>query len=276
MITANNLEVDPTDQLLKNVLVEYPLLDAKSETRLIAQAQEGNDQARATLVNSNLLLVASVAPRYYYSGVSLHDLIVIGTIGLMRAIDKFDLSLGFRFSTYAVGWIKQVMSRTVEREHRVIRIPTHAVSKIMKITRTRNRLEIELGREVSVEEVAEIVGLTPEQVEWYESLEDPMSLEHLSEKKGGVPFEDLIPEDSANPADEVEKQVFCDQVRSYLTKLSEVELLVIERRFGFEGREQTLEEIGRHLKVTRERVRQIEAKALKKLRQYVSNDPMFV
>lgn len=276
MVIANSLEFDATDQLLKNISVKYPLLDAKSESRLIALAQKGDDRARATMVNSNLLLVASVASRYLSTGISNHDLIVIGTIGLLRAIDKFDLSRGFRFSTYAVGWIRQTISRAIVKECRAIRVPAHAVTRITKIARTRKGLEIELNREASVEEVAEIVGLTPEQVEWYESIEEPLSLESLSKNNGGIPFEELIPEDSVDPINKIEKQEFCDRVRHYLPKLSSVERLVIERRFGFEGPEETLETIGQRLCVTRERVRQLEARALRKLRQHLSNDPMFV
>lgn len=276
MVIANSLEFDATDQLLKNISVKYPLLDAKSESRLIALAQKGDDRARATIVNSNLLLVASVASRYLSTGISNHDLIVIGTIGLLRAIDKFDLSRGFRFSTYAVFWIRQTISRAIVKECRAIRVPAHAVTRITKIARTRKGLEIELNREASVEEVAEIVGLTPEQVEWYESIDEPLSLESLSKNNGGIPFEELIPEDSVDPINKIEKQEFCDRVRHYLPKLSSVERLVIERRFGFEGPEETLETIGQRLCVTRERVRQLEARALRKLRQHLSNDPMFV
>jgi len=267
---------DPTNQLLSQVCRKYSLLETDEESTLIKRAQDGDLRAYHHLINANLRLVVSVAKRYLRSGVPLPDLINMGSEGLEKAIEKFDESKGCRFSTYAVNWIKQKISRGICKEARIVRLPTHVVAIVMKIRRESDRLEGQLGRQASVEELAAATLLVPTEIEKYIDLFEPLSLEQLRENNGDISYEDFIPETALNPADAVEKKMIAESIRHYLPKLSEIERFVIDNRFGIDCEEGTLEEIGRKLKVTRERVRQIEQRAIKKLKLFTRGDPLLV
>lgn len=260
---------DPVRMYLKEI-GKISLLTPEEELELSRRVAEGNEEAKNILAESNLRLVVSIAKRYVGKNLSFLDLIQEGNIGLMKAVEKFDVSKGYKFSTYATWWIRQAITRAIADQAKTIRVPVHMVETINKLKRVQRQLTLELTREPTEEELAERMGMSPEKIrEIFKISQDPLSLEtpvgeesdsHLGEFIKDVT--NLTPEEHAINA------VLKDEIAELLlTALNEREEQVLKLRFGLEdGTCRTLEEVGSIFGVTRERIRQIEAKALRKLR----------
>jgi len=247
----------------------YPLLNAEQEMQLARRVTEGDTEAQRCLVEANLRLVVSVAKRYNNHGVSLLDLVQEGNLGLIRAMQKFDPERGFRFSTYATWWIRQAISRAVAEHTRTIHIPVHVVELIYKVKRVARYLYQELGRAPALEEIASRAGMTKERIVELQSMsENPISLDAPLVDDEQYRLADTLEDTQATtPADVVAHQVLCDQISCALEALNQRERQVIELRYGLhDGRCHTLEELSIQFKLTRERIRQIEVKALRTLR----------
>ena len=259
---------DPVRMYLKDI-GKIPLLSAQREAELAERIAEGDEYAKNELVEANLRLVVSIAKKYVGKGMYILDLIQEGNLGLIKAVDKFDHTKGYKFSTYATWWIKQAITRAIADQARTIRIPVHMVETIHRVNRTSRQLLQENGREPTVEEIAEKLGMTPEKVrEIMKAAQDPVSLETPIGEEDDSHLGDFIPDDSTpTPADAVSYQLLREQLNKVLHTLTPREEMVIKLRFGLEdGRTRTLEEVGKEFNITRERIRQIEAKALRKLR----------
>ncbi len=240
-----------------------------AERRSLDTTKKAGDAAKADLTNANLRLVVSIAKRYTGRGMTLLDLIQEGNLGLMRAVERFDHSKGFKFSTYATWWIRQAISRAIADQARTIRIPVHMVEIIQKVTRTQREMLQELGREPTIDEVAERVEMSAHRVREIQRLAyDPVSLESPVGEDEGSTLGDFIEDSSAiAPADAAMKQLLNEAVEMALDGLSEREQEVVRARFGLtSGDPKTLEQVGKEFNVTRERIRQIETKTLAKLR----------
>ncbi len=246
-----------------------PLLNAANESRLAARAENGEKEARNHLIEANLRLVVSIAKKYVGQGLSLEDLIGEGNIGLIRAVTKFDYKKGFRFSTYATWWIKQAITRSILEGTRVVRLPVYIMEEVMRVKRTTRQLYQEMGREPTPENIGERLNMTPERVSelliWAEkvfSLDAPLSEEE--ENTLGDIIEDVR---ERGPSEVTDQHLLREEIRKVLGQLTLRERQVIELRFGLvDDHDHTLEEVGKKLKVTRERVRQIEERAIRKLR----------
>lgn len=263
---------DPVRMYLKEI-GKIPLLSMEEEqevARLLAcGTDEEREWAKNKLSESNLRLVVSIAKKYVGRGMQLLDLIQEGNLGLIKAVDKFDYTKGFKFSTYATWWIRQSITRAIADQSRTIRIPVHMVETINRLVRTSRELVQELGREPSVTEIAESMGITESKAaEIIRVAQEPVSLETPVGEEEDSHLADFIPDDSAYaPADAAMSSMMREQLMEALQALSDREQRVIRMRFGLDdGHPQTLEEVGRAFHVTRERIRQIEAKALRKLR----------
>ena len=259
---------DPVKAYLKEI-GRVPLLTMEQELELARAAQAGDADARRKLSEANLRLVVSVAKRYAGRGLPFLDLIQEGNLGLMKAAEKFEPDRGFKFSTYATWWIRQSITRAIADQGRTIRIPVHLVESINRVKKTAGELLRRTGREPTAEEIAAQLDMEPARVrELIQLAQDPISLETPVGEEEDAHLEDFIQDDEAGvPADEAGRQLLRRELMNVLKSLTPREERVIALRFGLEdGRARTLEELGREFNVTRERVRQIEAKALRKLR----------
>ena len=246
------------------------LLTALEEVTLAKRVARGDQQAKDMLIESNLRLVISVARRYSVPGVALADLIQEGTIGLIRAVEKFDPDRGFRFSTYATWWIRRSIARAVINQGRTIRIPVYVADMIHKVSRTAGALRQELAREPSLEEIAAAVSMPPERVEEIlRAAAEPLSLEApIGDRESSQLGDFLQAQSTPTPSDVAMNLIRREELEGVLSQLSDREREVLSLRFGLEGDAPcTLEEVGQQLHVTRERVRQIELRAIKKLRR---------
>jgi len=259
---------DPVRMYLKEI-GKVPLLTAEQEQDLAQRMLEGDQDAKDMLIEANLRLVVSIAKRYLGRGMQFLDLIQEGNLGLIKAVDKFDHSKGFKFSTYATWWIRQAITRAIADQARTIRIPVHMVETINRLVRVQRQLIQELGREPEVEEIAKEMGIPPEKVREIQKIsQEPVSLEKPIGEEEDSHLGDFIPDDDAmSPADQVAYTLLKEQLLEAMSSLTPREEKVLRLRFGLDdGRQRTLEEVGHEFKVTRERIRQIEAKALRKLR----------
>jgi len=259
---------DPVRMYLKEI-GKVDLLSAEEEVALAERIEHGDAEARRILTNANLRLVVSIAKRYVGRGMAFLDLIQEGNLGLLKAVEKFDSSKGFKFSTYATWWIRQAITRAIADQARTIRIPVHMVETINKVIRVSRQLLQELGHDPSPEEIAEEMSMPVEKVrEIMKIAQEPVSLETPIGEEEDSHLGDFIPdEDASEPAEVASFTLLKEQLVDVLGTLTPREEKVLKLRFGIEdGRTRTLEEVGKEFNVTRERIRQIEAKALRKLR----------
>jgi len=265
---ASTITDDPVKLYLKEIGT-YPLLSVSEEIELAKKIEEGDAQAKQMLAESNLRLVVSIAKRYVGRGLSFLDLIQEGNLGLIKAVDKFDYNKGYKFSTYATWWIRQAITRSIADQSRTIRIPVHMSEVINKTYRVSRNLLQELGREPSEQEIADAMKLPIEKVrEILKVSADPISLDTPIGEEDDSHLGDFIKDDSImGPEEAASYAVLQDQIAKLLETLTDREQRVLILRFGLQdGRTRTLEEVGKEFNVTRERIRQIEAKALRKLR----------
>ena len=259
---------DPVRMYLKEI-GRIPLLSSEEEIELAKRMEEGDDQAKKKLSEANLRLTVSIAKRYSGRGMQFLDLIQEGNLGLIKAVEKFDYRKGYKFSTYATWWIRQSITRAIADQARTIRIPVHMVETMNRVNRTSRRLLQEYGREPTPEEIAEAMNLPVERVlEISKISQEPVSLETPIGEEEDSHLGDFIQDEHIPvPADEAAHTLLREQLEKVMDTLSEREQKVLALRFGLEdGKPHTLEEVGREFQVTRERIRQIEAKALRKLR----------
>ncbi len=259
---------DPVRIYLKEI-GRVPLLTPEEETEIAEKILEGDEEACRRLVEANLRLVVSIAKRYLGRGMQLLDLIQEGNLGLMKAVEKFDHTKGFKFSTYATWWIRQAITRAIADQSRTIRIPVHMGETISKIKKASIQLLHENGHEPTVEEIAEYLGVPVDKIrEAMRAAQEPVSLETPIGEEEDSHLGDFIPDDSmVTPQEAALQTMVKEQLDSVLSTLTPREEKVIRLRFGLDdGRPRTLEEVGEVFDVTRERIRQIEAKALRKLR----------
>ncbi len=259
---------DPVRMYLKEI-GNVPLLSTEEEIELAKRVEEGDEAAKKKLTEANLRLVVSIAKKYVGRGMPFLDLIQEGNMGLMKAVDKFDYSKGYKFSTYATWWLRHAITRGIADTGRTIRVPVHMVETINKTLRMTRTLLQELGREPTPEEVADRLNVPVSRVrEVLKISRDPVSLDTPIGEEDDSHLGDFIEDDSAlSPADSAAFSMLREELNTALESLTDRERQVVELRFGLrDGRARTLEEVGREFNVTRERIRQIEAKALRKLR----------
>ncbi|MEG0277171.1 MAG: RNA polymerase sigma factor RpoD [Coprobacillus sp.] len=267
---GSNVKInDPVKMYLKEI-GRVELLSHEEEIDLAIKILEGDEEAKKKLAAANLRLVVSIAKRYVGRGMLFLDLIQEGNMGLIKAVEKFDYTKGFKFSTYATWWIRQAITRAIADQARTIRIPVHMVETINKLTRVQRQLIQELGREPSAEEIAEKMdGMTPEKVREIQKISlEPVSLETPIGEEDDSHLGDFIEDEGAmSPDDYAANELLKDELNEVLLELTDREEKVLRLRFGLDdGRTRTLEEVGKEFNVTRERIRQIEAKALRKLK----------
>ncbi len=259
---------DSVKSFLKDI-GKIPLLSAEEEIKLAERMRNGDEAAKNRLIEANLRLVVSIAKKYVRRGMQFLDLIQEGNMGLIKAVEKFDYTKGFKFSTYATWWVRQAITRAIADQARTIRIPVHMVETITRVKKAQSQLLHENGCEPNEEEIAEFLGMSVEKVrEIIRIAQDPVSLETPIGEEEDSHLGDFIPdEDAPAPADEAFNSMLKQTIGEVLDTLSEREKRVIILRYGLiDGRQRTLEEVGEEFQVTRERIRQIESKALRKLR----------
>ena len=259
---------DPVRMFLKEI-GKVPLLTAEEEVELAIRMSQGDEEAKRRMTEANLRLVVSIAKRYVGRGMLFLDLIQEGNLGLIKAVEKFDYTKGYKFSTYATWWIRQAITRAIADQARTIRIPVHMVETINKVIRVSRQLLQELGHDPSAEEIAAEMGMPVDKVrEILKIAQEPVSLETPIGEEEDSHLGDFIPdEDASEPSEAASFSLLKEQLMEVLDTLTPREKKVLELRFGIvDGRTRTLEEVGKEFNVTRERIRQIEAKALRKLR----------
>ena len=259
---------DPVRMYLKEI-GQIKLLSMDEELELADRIVAGDETAKNILAEANLRLVVSIAKRYVGRGMLFLDLIQEGNIGLMKAVDKFDVTKGYKFSTYATWWIRQAITRAIADQARTIRVPVHMVETINKLARIQRQLTLELNREPSEDELANKMGIPVEKIrEIYKISQEPVSLETPIGEEDDSHLGDFIKDErNVSPEEYATNEMLKDEIADVLLTLTEREEKVIRLRFGLEdGKSRTLEEVGQMFGVTRERIRQIEAKALRKLR----------
>ncbi|CAD0124503.1 RNA polymerase sigma factor RpoD [Streptococcus thermophilus] len=269
LLGSNSAKVnDPVRMYLKEIGV-VPLLSNEEEKKMAIAVENGDLEAKQRLAEANLRLVVSIAKRYVGRGMQFLDLIQEGNMGLMKAVDKFDYSKGFKFSTYATWWIRQAITRAIADQARTIRIPVHMVETINKLVREQRNLLQELGQDPTPEQIAERMDMTPDKVrEILKIAQEPVSLETPIGEEDDSHLGDFIEDEVIeNPVDYTTRVVLREQLDEVLDTLTDREENVLRLRFGLDdGKMRTLEDVGKVFNVTRERIRQIEAKALRKLR----------
>lgn len=268
-LAAEGINIDDPVKVYLKEIGRVPLLSADEEVSLAVRMVEGDLAARRRLSEANLRLVVSIAKRYVGRGMQFLDLIQEGNLGLIKAVEKFDHTKGFKFSTYATWWIRQAITRAIADQARTIRIPVHMVETINKVKKVSSQLLHKNGHEPTAEEIAEELGMPSDKVrEIMRVAQEPVSLETPIGEEEDSHLGDFIPDDDAPaPADAASHILLKEQLSEVLQTLTPREEKVLRLRFGLEdGRSRTLEEVGKEFNVTRERIRQIEAKALRKLR----------
>ena len=269
LLEQEGLAVDDPVRMYLKEIGRVPLLNNEREQLLAQRMAEGDEDAKNELVEANLRLVVSIAKRYVGRGMYFLDLIQEGNLGLMKAVDKFDYTKGYKFSTYATWWIRQAITRAIADQARTIRIPVHMVETIHKVSRYSRQMLQELGREATAEEIGEKMGMSAEKVrEIMKIAQDPVSLETPIGEEEDSHLGDFIPdEETPAPADAASATILREVIERELHTLTPREEHVIKLRFGlYDGGTRTLEEVGKEFDITRERIRQIEAKAVRKLR----------
>ncbi len=269
LLEQEGLATDDPVRLYLKEIGKVPLLTNEREKELAERMMQGDEQAKNELVEANLRLVVSIAKRYVGRGMYFLDLIQEGNLGLMKAVEKFDHTKGYKFSTYATWWIRQAITRAIADQARTIRIPVHMVETIHKVSRISRQMLQELGREATAEEIGQQLGLSAEKVrEIMKIAQDPVSLETPIGEEEDSHLGDFIPDDETpSPAEATSTNILREELERQLNTLTPREAHVIRLRFGLlDGKTRTLEEVGKEFDITRERIRQIEAKALRKLR----------
>ena len=269
VLSADGISIDDPVKVSLKEIGRVPLLSAEEEVELAIRMSEGDVAAKKRLSEANLRLVVSIAKRYVGRGMQFLDLIQEGNLGLIKAVEKFDHTKGFKFSTYATWWIRQAITRAIADQARTIRIPVHMVETINKVKKVNSQLLHENGHEPTNEQIAEKLEMPVEKVrEIMRVAQEPVSLETPIGEEEDSHLGDFIPdEDAPAPSDVASHTMLKEQLAEVLSTLTPREEKVLRLRFGLEdGRSRTLEEVGKEFNVTRERIRQIEAKALRKLR----------
>ena len=268
-LSTEGIAIDDPVKIYLKEIGRVPLLSPDEETELAKRMAEGDSYAKKRLSEANLRLVVSISKKYVGRGMQFLDLIQEGNLGLLKAVEKFDYTKGFKFSTYATWWIRQAITRAIADQARTIRIPVHMVETITKVKKVSSQLLHETGHDPSAEEIADKLEMPAERVrEIMRIAQDPVSLETPIGEEEDSHLGDFIPDDDAPaPADAASLMLLKEQLNEVLSTLTDREAKVLRLRFGLEdGRSRTLEEVGKEFDVTRERIRQIEAKALRKLR----------
>lgn len=274
-ITAENVDAfaDDSVRLYLREIGKIPLLTPEEEADLAQRIVKGDKKAKDKMVESNMRLVVSIAKRYGGRGLDFLDLIQEGNTGLLRAVEKFDPDKGFKFSTYATWWVRQAITRAIADQARTIRIPVHMVETINKVLRTTRKLTAELNREPTNEEIAKELDMEPEKIDYVMRIKQDIASLDASVGRDGDDEDSVLgdfveDEERASPEDSAANQILKEQLSEIIATLTDREQKIIRLRFGIGGgRPHTLEEVGNEFDVTRERIRQIEAKALSKLRK---------
>ena len=266
---------DDSVRLYLREIGKIPLLSSDEEMELARRIVEGDKKAKDKMAEANMRLVVSIAKRYSGRGLDFLDLIQEGNTGLLRAVEKFDPDKGFKFSTYATWWIRQAITRAIADQARTIRIPVHMIETINKLVRTQRRLTQELNREPTMEELSKEMDMEPEKIEYINKIRQETSsldagIGREGDEEDSVLGDFIEDEDTISPEESATNQLLKEKVAEVLSSLSDREQKIVRMRFGLDngGKSHTLEEVGQQFAVTRERIRQIEAKALAKLRKH--------
>ena len=268
---GSDVKVNDSVKIYLKEIGKFDLLKPEEEPILAAKILEGDEEAKQRLINANLRLVVNIAKHYVGRGMLFLDLIQEGNLGLMKAVDKFDYTKGFKFSTYATWWIKQAIARAIADQARTIRIPVHMVETINKMTKVQRQLVQDLDRDPTAEEISEAMGgeLTPKRIREIQRIAlEPVSFETpIGEEDDSHLIDFIEDKDNESPVEYTTKRLLKEELDSILTELTDREERVLRLRYGLDdNRPRTLDEVGKEFGVTRERIRQIEAKAIKKLK----------